>query len=119
MTIRILDLVASGRTVQGDYPGIEGNFSLRLGGMLRIWVWRRGTARSFIGILILPLMGAEILSIDALKGERWTPIWTLTKKRLQHQCCNLLILLERATGIEPATLGLGSLPKFFLSILFE
>jgi hypothetical protein len=37
--------------------------------MLLIWVWRRGTARSFIGILILPLMGAEILSIEGVKGE--------------------------------------------------
>jgi hypothetical protein len=60
----------SGRTVQGDYPVIEGNFSLRLGGMLRIWVWRRRAARSFIGILILPLMGAEILSPEGLKRER-------------------------------------------------
>jgi hypothetical protein len=63
----------SGRTVQGDYPGIEGNFSKRLGGMLRIWVRRRETARSLIGIFILPLIGTKILTIEGLKGERWTP----------------------------------------------
>jgi hypothetical protein len=68
----------TGRTEQGDYPGIEGNFSQRLGGTLQIWVWRRGPARSLIGIFIFPLIGAKILSIEGLKGERWTPIWTLT-----------------------------------------
>jgi hypothetical protein len=34
-------------------------------------VWRRGTARSLIGIFVLPLIGTKILSIEELKGERW------------------------------------------------
>jgi len=45
----------TGSTVLSDYPGIKGNFSLRLGSMLRLWVWKRG-------------IGAEILSPEGLKN---------------------------------------------------
>ena len=88
----------AGRTVQDNYPGIEGIFSQRVRGTLQIWVWRRGPARSLIGIFIFPLIGAKILSIEGLKGEQWTPIWTLTKKRLRRQCRNLLIFFGAGNG---------------------
>jgi hypothetical protein len=39
----------TGKTVQGDYLRMNGNFSQRLGGMFRVWMWRMGTGRSFIG----------------------------------------------------------------------
>ena len=43
------------------------------------------------------------------RGTQTTDTYMDTnEKRLQPQCHNLLIFLERATGIEPATLGLGS-----------
>ena len=57
--------------------------------------------------MIYPGGGYVLFKVDRL--EWWTPLWTPTKKRLRPQRHNLLICLERATGIEPATLGLGSL----------
>jgi hypothetical protein len=71
-------------------------------------VAEEGDAKTLHWYPILLLIGGKMFSPEGLKWGWWTPIWTPTKKRLQHQRRNLLIYLERATGIEPATLGLGS-----------
>jgi hypothetical protein len=59
----------SGRTVQGDYTEIGKNSSLTLGGMFRIWMWRRKTERPLIGISILFSTDAETLPFEGLKGD--------------------------------------------------
>jgi hypothetical protein len=55
----------------------------------------------------LRFYGSEESVLRVRSPGRWTPIWALTKKRLQAKACNLLSFLQRATGFEPATLSLG------------
>ncbi len=48
----------------------------------------------------------EVTCLKTILTERWTPIWTPTKKRLQKNLRNLLNLLVAGSGFEPETFGL-------------
>ena len=54
----------------------------------------------------LSLYGSEEPVLRVRLPERWTPIWTLMKKGLQHRHCNPLIRLVEQMGFEPTTYAL-------------
>jgi hypothetical protein len=67
-------------------------------------------------IRMLPHRPHQQIMIDTVK-EAFDIEWTLKKKRLQFECCNLLIILARPARLERATCGFVAKTPGFPNLL--